>query len=100
VLHAGFWWHVPPKRRLTFNGLQGVISQKIRLFPMLLLVEVYSDSARFICAVWRLRGDNTYRWTHRRLILASAGIRTSLKWHCCHLPGWTDHNPHTFLLGS
>jgi hypothetical protein len=24
--------HVPPKRRLTFNGLQGVISQKILLF--------------------------------------------------------------------
>jgi hypothetical protein len=24
--------HVPPKRRLTFNGLHGVISQKIELF--------------------------------------------------------------------
>jgi hypothetical protein len=27
------WWrYVPPKRRLTFNGLHGVISQKIVLF--------------------------------------------------------------------
>jgi hypothetical protein len=25
-------WHVPPKRRLTFNGLHGVISQKTGLF--------------------------------------------------------------------
>jgi hypothetical protein len=25
-------WHVPPKRRFTFNGLQGVISQKLELF--------------------------------------------------------------------
>jgi hypothetical protein len=25
-------WHVPPKRRLTFNGLHGVMSQKIELF--------------------------------------------------------------------
>jgi hypothetical protein len=24
--------HVPPKRRLTFNGLHGVISHKIELF--------------------------------------------------------------------
>jgi hypothetical protein len=37
--HAGLillpwrWrWYVPPKRRLTFNGLHGVISQKILLF--------------------------------------------------------------------
>jgi hypothetical protein len=26
--------HVPPKRRLTFNGLHGVIFQKIGLFTM------------------------------------------------------------------
>jgi hypothetical protein len=25
-------WHVPPKRPLTFNGLHGVISQKMELF--------------------------------------------------------------------
>jgi hypothetical protein len=25
-------WQVPPKRRLTLNGLRGVISQKIVLF--------------------------------------------------------------------
>jgi hypothetical protein len=25
-------WHFPPKHRLTFNGLHGVISQKIKLF--------------------------------------------------------------------
>jgi hypothetical protein len=26
------WEHVPPKRRLSFNGLHGVISQKIEIF--------------------------------------------------------------------
>jgi hypothetical protein len=25
-------WHVPPKRRLTFNGVRGVMSQKIEVF--------------------------------------------------------------------
>jgi hypothetical protein len=29
-------WHVPPKRRLTFNGLHGVIPQKIRLLMCVL----------------------------------------------------------------
>jgi hypothetical protein len=29
ILRPGIWrWHVPPKFRLTFNGLHGVISQK------------------------------------------------------------------------
>jgi hypothetical protein len=33
ILRPWRWrWHVPPKRRLTFNGLHGVISQKIELF--------------------------------------------------------------------
>jgi hypothetical protein len=28
------WGHVPPKRPLTFNGLHGVIYQKIELFNL------------------------------------------------------------------
>jgi hypothetical protein len=32
LLHARWSRHVPPKRRLTFNRLHGVISQKIELF--------------------------------------------------------------------
>jgi hypothetical protein len=33
VLRRKKWkWYVPPKRRLTSNGLHGVISQKIELF--------------------------------------------------------------------
>jgi hypothetical protein len=31
-LRPWMWWHVTPRRRLTFNGLHGVISQKIELF--------------------------------------------------------------------
>jgi hypothetical protein len=30
-------WHVPPKRRLTLNGLRGVISQRVILFSDYLL---------------------------------------------------------------
>jgi hypothetical protein len=40
--HAGFFlglffdpedgWYVPPKRQFAFNGLHGIISQKIELF--------------------------------------------------------------------
>lgn len=33
ILRSSRWMrHEPPKRLLTFNGLQGVISQKIELF--------------------------------------------------------------------
>jgi hypothetical protein len=30
--HWRWRWHIPPKSRLTFNGLCGVISQRIELF--------------------------------------------------------------------
>jgi hypothetical protein len=31
ILPWRWWWHVPSKRRLTFNGLHGIISLKIEL---------------------------------------------------------------------
>jgi hypothetical protein len=42
--------HVPPKRPFTFNGLHGLISLKIRLFPVFLLrtgyLSLYTDGLR------------------------------------------------------
>jgi hypothetical protein len=36
ILRPWRWrWHVPPERRLTFNGIHGVISRKTELFPPL-----------------------------------------------------------------
>jgi hypothetical protein len=45
-----FRWYVHPKRRLTLNGLHGVISQKIVLFEILAVFEVNNDEyfSRFI----------------------------------------------------
>jgi hypothetical protein len=35
------WLHVPPNRRLTFNGLHGILSQKIELFNFFFIFNLY-----------------------------------------------------------
>jgi hypothetical protein len=53
----------------------------------------YSGRAVHLCRLTPTR--RTYIQTDRPMLL----YYTSLKWHCYHLPGRTDHIPHTFLLG-
>jgi hypothetical protein len=46
-------WNIPPKRRLTFNGLYGVISQKMELFNVLFssLLRVYRSDCPYYLTV-------------------------------------------------
>jgi hypothetical protein len=43
-LEAEFWQHVHLKRPLTFNGQQGVMSQKIKLFRKRVLSNINTNS--------------------------------------------------------
>jgi hypothetical protein len=51
LLYCRWRWHVPSKRRSTFNGLHGVISQKIELFNRLKVSKVTSTGFEFLRAV-------------------------------------------------
>jgi hypothetical protein len=43
-------FHIPPKRRLTFIGLHGVISQKTEAFRIYIVKRGNSDSDTLICS--------------------------------------------------
>jgi hypothetical protein len=45
------WSHVPPQRRLTFNGLHGVISQKTELFKRSLMNIILADGVAMVAMV-------------------------------------------------
>jgi hypothetical protein len=48
--------HIPPKRQLTFNGLQNVISQKIELFTNWVL---WCKKMRSVSMYWRTKTTET-----------------------------------------
>jgi hypothetical protein len=68
ILRSWSWrWHVPPKRRLTFNGLHGVISQKTE--PIITTAVKTSD-------------PTIYSWPMAKCDLSVSDVHASaIAWH-------------------
>jgi hypothetical protein len=61
ILRPWRWrWYVPPKRRLTFNGLHRVVSQKILLFRVLVCLS--ETSTPEYTPLWQKRPQSNWTW--------------------------------------
>jgi hypothetical protein len=67
ILLGLLWWRcLPPKRRLTFNGLQGVTSQKIVLSVLIQAVKAITGNAQL---QWRWLTDPDWFISYHETIL-------------------------------